>query len=159
MNGSNIYIPKGVVAIRRYFGNPEESDFKNNLVLIDLPFKMRLSWIPSRVVEHATVHAKMAYPLYMALSKIKEYDGEQYLFDKKYNLMGGTYNHRIKKGDNALSTHAWGIAIDINPQLAPYDSESNQPIFIVRIFKEYGFIWGGDWSIKDGMHFQVCSGY
>ena len=27
----------------------------------------------------------------------------------------------------------------------------------VKCFKDAGFDWGGDWSIRDGMHFQLKS--
>jgi D-alanyl-D-alanine carboxypeptidase len=32
---------------------------------------------------------------------------------------------------------------------------------IIEIFRGAGFEWGGDWpgKLRDGMHFQFCSGY
>lgn len=79
-----------------------------------------------------------------------------------------------------LSNHAYGLAIDINPQQNPYVSYSggspkwyheNANDYIARdtglphvithgdaaflIFQKYGFTWGGDWNNpKDYQHFE-----
>lgn len=93
------------------------------------------------------------------------------------------FNFRISAGDSGvLSRHAYGKAIDINPLYNPYvwtDEEGNERCdpsngseyvnrsgdypykldaddFCVKLFKEYGFKWGGDWgNEKDYMHFSV----
>lgn len=83
-------------------------------------------------------------------------------------------------GGSRLSNHAYGKAIDINPQQNPYVSyssgsprwsHSNADDYIKRdtglphvithddlaykVFKKYGFQWGGDWSNpKDYQHFD-----
>lgn len=88
--------------------------------------------------------------------------------------------YREITGGSSLSNHAYGRAIDINPQQNPYVSyRSGYPVwshdnandYIDRdtgyehvithndvcylIFSEYGFEWGGDWStIKDYQHFE-----
>jgi len=70
----------------------------------------------------------------------------------------------------AFSEHSHGVAIDINwsynPQIwpagpnrfegGPYDHFTiKRDSSVVRIFKEYGWQWGGDWrSTSDPMHFQ-----
>lgn len=72
-----------------------------------------------------------------------------------------TYNYRSKRGGGGLSTHSWGIAIDINPDRNPYqlgnwgDPQTDIPPNIVDIFRQYGFQWGGDWAgQRDAMHFE-----
>lgn len=83
-------------------------------------------------------------------------------------------------GGKKLSNHAYGFAIDINPQQNPYVScrdgaahwehenaagyldrttgrkhmiTHGDPAF--RLFKEHGFTWGGDWDDpKDYQHFE-----
>ena len=89
--------------------------------------------------------------------------------------------YRTATGSGNLSNHAYGRAIDLNPQQNPYvsfdgngspvwyhrnadpyiDRNSGDPHVIVahdacyNIFAKYGFSWGGNWaSIKDYQHFE-----
>lgn len=88
--------------------------------------------------------------------------------------------YRPATGSSKLSKHAYGRAIDINPQQNPYVSyKSGSPVWshenandyidrttglphvithddvCYQIFKKYGFTWGGDWNtIKDYQHFE-----
>ena len=93
------------------------------------------------------------------------------------------FNYRAVDGTSSLSKHAIGCAIDINPFYNPYvvfnkdgsgetytssegseiyaDRSQNFPYKIdendlcYKLFKEHGFVWGGDWnSCKDYQHFQ-----
>jgi hypothetical protein len=75
----------------------------------------------------------------------------------------GTYNCRRVAGSRAISMHAYGAAIDINTRYADYwrwsPGETPRwrnriPVEIVRIFEQYGFIWGGAWYHYDTMHFE-----
>jgi len=52
------------------------------------------------------------------------------------------------------SQHAYGAAIDINAPENPYGSRPTMDPRIVRIFERWGFNWGGDFLIPDGMHFE-----
>jgi D-alanyl-D-alanine carboxypeptidase-like protein len=52
------------------------------------------------------------------------------------------------------SQHAYGAAIDINAPENPYGARPVMDPRIVRIFERWGFNWGGDFLIPDGMHFE-----
>jgi hypothetical protein len=52
------------------------------------------------------------------------------------------------------SQHAYGAAIDINAPEDPYGARPVMDPRIVRIFERWGFNWGGDFLIPDGMHFE-----
>lgn len=85
--------------------------------------------------------------------------------------------YRTSTGGSRLSNHAFGRAIDINPQQNPYvygdggvshenavpyvDRSSGLPHVITyddtcyKVFTSLGFSWGGDWeSIQDYQHFE-----
>ncbi len=53
-----------------------------------------------------------------------------------------------------LSHHSWGIALDINVPQNPFGAEPNQDPRMVRVFEDWGFIWGGTFILPDGMHFE-----
>jgi hypothetical protein len=59
-----------------------------------------------------------------------------------------------------MSYHAYGLAIDINPQTNPYVASGaaasyDIPESVVAIFQAHSFVWGGSWSTpKDYMHFE-----
>jgi D-alanyl-D-alanine carboxypeptidase len=52
------------------------------------------------------------------------------------------------------SNHAYGAAIDINAPENPYGSTPTMNRRIVKIFEHWGFDWGGNFLIPDGMHFE-----
>lgn len=70
----------------------------------------------------------------------------------------GGYNYRNIAGTRKLSNHAFGNAIDINPQANPMGRNlvTDMPTGISAIAARNGFDWGGDWkSKKDAMHFEI----
>lgn len=79
------------------------------------------------------------------------------------NPAGGANWRKISK-TNRISTHSFGIAIDINVKNSDYwlwqKSNNNIkyknkiPFEIVKIFEKHGFIWGGKWYHYDTMHFE-----
>jgi hypothetical protein len=79
----------------------------------------------------------------------------------KIRTFGGCYNYRPKRTSGKLSTHSWGIGIDLNPETNAQGKPGDMHPGVVEIFREFGFKWGGDWSgkSKDPMHFQFCTGY
>ncbi len=83
--------------------------------------------------------------------------------------VAGTFTWRVIKGTNRLSTHSFGITIDINTSFSNYWQWDNKttdesvkipnyinkiPWEIVAIFEKHGFIWGGKWYHYDTMHFE-----
>lgn len=83
------------------------------------------------------------------------------------------FNYRNIEGQEKLSNHAYGLAIDLNPRQNPvmiegqvtepgngsYNPEIPGTLFaehlVVKFLKERGWEWGGDWvQKKDYQHFQ-----
>jgi hypothetical protein len=69
---------------------------------------------------------------------------------------GGCYVPREIRGPSggAISRHAWGVAVDINPSTNPFGAAPRLDGRIVDIFRRHGFAWGGSWARPDGMHFE-----
>lgn len=67
----------------------------------------------------------------------------------------GVYNHRVIRGGERLSLHAFGAAIDLNAGSIPLGSEKRMDPRVVDCFTKRGFTYGGDYKgRKDGMHYE-----
>lgn len=78
----------------------------------------------------------------------------------------GAFSWRTIAGSKRLSTHSFGIAIDLNVATGPYwrwasasspsvrKAKEHYPQAIVDAFEAEGFIWGGKWSHFDFMHYE-----
>lgn len=126
------------------------------LTRIALPFAIPLSWDKSRVVSQITCH-KVVADLFTTVFEEIERAGLQ----QKLTSFGGCFNFRPQRTGTRLSTHAWGIAIDLNPESNSQGTAGNMDPAVVGIFKQAGFTWGGEWEgrSRDPMHFQFCDGY
>ena len=120
---------------------------------------------------------KAKYPI-ERMVLVDEYDADDEASMQANN--SSAFNFRYVSGTKSLSRHSRGMAIDINPLYNPYvrqrngrtvveptnaeayvDRTKDFPYKIVRgdlcyrLFKKYGFIWGGDWkNSKDYQHFE-----
>lgn len=74
---------------------------------------------------------------------------------KELNTFDGGFNIRDVRGvPGRLSTHAYGLAIDLNAAENPLGSESKLSWEFVKCWTDAGFVWGGVFSRPDPMHFQ-----
>ena len=64
----------------------------------------------------------------------------------RYNRLGGLFG--------APSRHAFGAAIDLNTTTNPQWGRPTMDCRVVRIFRRWGFAWGGNFWPTDGMHFE-----
>ena len=53
-----------------------------------------------------------------------------------------------------ISHHSWGIDLDVNAQANPFGRTPRQDPRLVAVFDRWGFTWGGQWIVPDGMHFE-----
>lgn len=69
---------------------------------------------------------------------------------------GGCFSPRfIRAGkEGGLSRHAWGAAIDFNVSQNLMGDVPRMDPRIVNIMGDWGFTWGGNWTVPDGMHFE-----
>lgn len=120
---------------------------------------------------------KELYDIKYPIEKIELVDN--YNADDKASMKANNtscFNYRVISGTQTLSNHALGCAVDINPLQNPsvsngvpsikesekYINRKNYKMGMitddddcVRIFKEHGWSWGGDWiEPKDYQHFE-----
>ena len=121
-----------------------------------LPFAIPLSWDQSKSVTNLRCHKKLV-DVFRGVFDTVVKEG----LSGSIRTFGGCFNYRPKRTSGKLSTHSWGIAIDLNPGTNRQGTSGDMDADVVEVFGQYGFKWGGDWtgSSKDPMHFQFCTGY
>jgi len=162
----SIVPPSGLDEIRSTFGDIFQYILSDHtldprwqpefLTRIELLFKLPLSWDKSRVVDHITCHKLIAVSFTQVFAEIKNAG-----LQDKITTFGGCFAFRPQRTGTKLSAHAWGIAIDLNPESNAQGTAGSIDAAVVAIFKQAGFTWGGDWKgrSRDPMYFQFCTGY
>jgi hypothetical protein len=129
---------------------------RRNLVKITLPQLTRVKGAPARgtIRVHRLVTAQ-----WQALFDAWQRDG---LLPLLKTWDGGFVPRFIRGSSTTLSNHAWGTAFDINCQwnlrghLPALRSETGSVRELVPRAQQFGFYWGGHFSRRDGMHFEVA---
>lgn len=153
-------VPEGYQEIDDVYGDCHAADFyRDNIVWQRSPAFLRLSWDKDVRIGGFLAHKLVGPVIADAIAEIADFGGLGYLKENDYDLWGGCFNPRGKRGGKGTSTHAWGIAVDWCPALGPMGGPTRMPQFIVEAFERRGFICGAKWAIPDGSHFQACSGW
>jgi len=98
-------------ALTESFGSPCEA----RLVQVPCPWTLSLAWDLRQTTEHIGCHERVAESLRRVLQRVYDHYGEERLRELRLNRYGGCYNCRRKRGGSSWSTHAWGVAIDWDP--------------------------------------------
>lgn len=138
--------------------------------------------VSSKIVENVALIFEELYHLRFPIQQIRlidDFDGDDVASMEANN--SSAFNGRKVMNTNRWSSHAYGVAIDINPHQNPYmmlnPESSSIKVFpqkgmsyvnrgvkkpgmveeIVQIFAQFGFTeWGGNWELKpDYHHFQL----
>jgi len=112
----------------------------------DIPVHLEVGVIPKKLYCNKAI----INPLMIAFTNIIERG-----LINELKTWDGCFNVRRKRGLKSLSLHAWGIAIDINAAWNGLGKEPTMSAELVKCFTDAGFDWGGTWTRKDGMHFQL----
>lgn len=132
-----------------------------HLVGLAPPFPMVLAWDPRVPVRVIRCHRLVAPSLERVLRAIGSHFGDTDALRRAgMHLFGGAYCHRPVRGGRALSLHAWGAAIDLDPARNPLGrahgaSTGMMPPVVVRLFEAEGWAWGGRFTRPDCMHFEA----
>jgi hypothetical protein len=116
------------------------------LVLWDVPTHLEIGVIPKRIY----CNKDLVKPLEQAFKNLIDRG-----YVKELKTWDGCFNIRKKRGLNSMSLHSWAIAIDVNAFENGLNVTPKLSAGFVKCFKDAGFDWGGEWTRKDGMHFQL----
>jgi peptidoglycan hydrolase-like protein with peptidoglycan-binding domain len=173
--------PHGVDAISTTFGDPTQVGWESrNLVSVDAPAGQRFTGTTPRTRVH-----RLIAPHFRRLFEMVYRHG----LWGELTPTSGTFNCRAKAPHgshpcgtpgvqfNQLSTHSWGITIDIRAHdyqriSSPGGTPQCPPATLTGIFQSFGFHWGLwfmngkltpsgriNFSGADPMHFQYATGY
>jgi hypothetical protein len=98
-------------ALIDFYGAPGEHQ-----TMIALPYPHRLAWDKRQVVSRTQCHERVADSVVRVLENVHDHYGMDRIRDLRLDLYGGCFNKRRKRGGSEWSTHAWGIALDYDPE-------------------------------------------
>lgn len=149
---------------------PKQSQVSNfygevgkNQVMLKLPYTMKVAWEQEKLITEFSVHEKVHDSALRCFTKIADAYNEEERSKLGIDLWGGCLNVRKMRGGSSWSMHAWGIAIDFDPdrnqltwgknraRLAKPDAE-----LFWKIWEDEGWISLGREKNYDWMHVQAA---
>jgi len=76
-------------------------------------------------------------------------------FSNELKTWDGVFIIRTKRGLNSLSLHSFALAVDVNAFENQLHQTPKLSAGFIKCFTDAGCDWGGTWTRKDGMHFQL----
>lgn len=147
--------------IKAKYGIPNEIGL-GYLTTITLPYPMRLAWDLETKVTRMRCHNLVADNFLQVFRDLEQHYGYDEIVRLGIDLFGGCFNYRRMRGGTSWSTHAWGIAIDLDPARNKLRETSATARFarpeykpMIDIFYKHGFESLGVEKNYDWMHFQI----
>jgi len=145
-------------AIDRYgpIENGVWADEAKWMTVIPIPADISATWLNTNNNNQPTIHIygnkDMTDALLAALDAVRAAG----IIDQ-LKTFDGCFNIRPVRGMNSISTHAYGLGIDMNAADYPLGSDARMSDELVACFKNAGFDYGGDFvSRKDAMHISYA---
>lgn len=143
------------------YGTPNTTG-KGYLVMIDLPYPMRLAWDKNVIVKRMQCHKLVADKFKAVFNDLLEHYGLEKIQELGIDLFGGCFNYRAMRGGSDWSKHSWGIAIDLDPERNTLRETKRTARFarpeykpMIAIFYKHSFISLGIEKNYDWMHFEI----
>lgn len=160
-----IFLPaEGTVSLNAYYGTASPSggyldwfSFPADNIRLYNRSGANLSDRTGNGLDDHRCHGKIRDRLEAALRAVYKALGNAEFERQGWHVYGGCFNYRKRRGGSTLSTHSWGIAIDINPDENPFHGTSTTfSDEAIEIMERHGFLSGGRAWGKDWMHFQAA---
>lgn len=133
-----------------------------NQTLVAVPYPLRLSW-NNQAVHRVGCHRLIAEPTVRVLQKTLNHYGRVGVRELELDVWGGCFNNRSMRGGTRLSTHAWGIAHDFNPQKNGLRVPAPRAQFSAAIYNKWWEFWEEEGATSlgrarnfDWMHVQFA---
>lgn len=106
----NGWPPQNEAALNEYYGKTG-----TNQVMLTLPYPHRFSWELQTQIKRLGCHAKVHDSAQRVLQRVFDHYGYEKIKELRLDVCGGCLNVRKMRGGTRWSMHAWGIAIDYDP--------------------------------------------
>jgi len=148
--------------LRAFYGEPGTPP--KGLVVLPAGFpSLRLSWDLTTSTRKIACHEKVAASLERVLTGVLEEYGAERIQELRLDRYGGCYSKRKKRGGTRWSTHAWGIALDFDPERNRLQWGRDQAAFAGRDYDRWWELWEAEGWVSlgrvanfDWMHVQAA---
>lgn len=133
------------------------------LTTLQLPYPMFLNWDTKTTIKSFQCHKLIKDRLFNVFNDILLHYGLDEIKRLQLDDYGGCFNYRLMRGGTKLSTHSWGISIDLDPDRNLLKETSATARFarpeykpMIDIFYKHGFLSLGREKNYDFMHFETA---
>ena len=133
-----------------------------NMVIITLPYPMKLSWTPITVTK-MKVHKLAAPKVRKMLGEVLAHYGITKIRKLGLDILGGCFSYRKMRGGSEWSRHSWAIAIDLNPNFNRLEQNNKTAQFAHPDYDKFwdivysnGFLSMGIEYNYDYMHIELA---
>lgn len=128
-----------------------------------LPFPFLIAWNLNQRISSFKCHARVAAPMTAIFADAARHYGEARFRALRLDRFGGCYNNRPMRGGSRPSMHAFGIAVDLDPENNQLKWGRDRASFarpdyeaFWRIVEGHGAVSLGCVANFDWMHFQFA---
>lgn len=147
--------------VRSYFGEPGNPQATAGIA--ELPYPMKIAWDKNQIIRRFRCHAKVAEPMERIFQKTLDHYGQEGVTDLALDIFGGCYNFRPMRGSTNWSMHAYGIAVDLDPEHNQLKWGRDRAKFAKPEYEPFWQIVEGEGALSlgrarnyDWMHFQFA---
>lgn len=155
----NIWPKQETTALSNFYGPPCSVSMSR----IEIPWTMKLAWDKKTRIQTISVHEKCAESLSRIFQDVSNTYSTREINEYGLNLFGGSYNCRKMRGSGRMSTHAWGIALDFDPERNQLRWDANKAFLARPELEPFWQIWEREgWTSLgreknyDWMHVQAA---
>jgi peptidoglycan hydrolase-like protein with peptidoglycan-binding domain len=136
-----------------------------NQTTLQLPtgYPMRLAWDLQKSVPTFTCHERIHDAARRVLVRVLDHYGSARVRELGLDLFGGCLNVRRMRGGSAWSVHAWGAAIDFDPERNQLNWNRTRACFAQPPYEKWWELWEAEGFVSlgrtcdfDWMHVQAA---
>lgn len=150
-------------SVRAFFGEPGSRDATAGTC--NLAYPMRIAWDKKQIIRQFRCHTKVEVAFEKVFQNTLAHYGLPEIQRLGLDLFGGCYNFRPMRGSSQWSMHAFGIAVDLDPERNQLKWGRDKAQFAKPEYKPFWDIVAeqGLWSLgmrenRDFMHFEATCG-